>query len=233
MTDLAALGSERLEAMAAAGDEVLECYRVLDKTGDNIVREVLPRDGTFVEFDHCPAGDVYDHDTHAQYYYHSHRSGEHGHFHTFLREQGMPEDCQPVAQSETTVMKERGDKLSHLVAISMNRRGFPIGIFTTNRWVTAENWYAAEDVCAMLDRFNIDHAQPSWATNRWIAAMMQLFRPQIVELIRERDAVVADWRRRHGDGDVFENRDLDLPSQTEISVEAQIRAVRAAVDACG
>ncbi len=34
-------------------------------------------------------------------------------------------------------MKERDGKFSHLVAISMNRRGFPMGLFTTNRWVTA------------------------------------------------------------------------------------------------
>ena len=48
----------------------------------------------------------------------------------------------------------------------MDRRSFPIGLITTNRWVTAENWYAADDVCAMLDHFDIDHAQHFWPTNR-------------------------------------------------------------------
>lgn len=217
--------------MAVAGAEVTECHRVLSKTGDNIVREVLPDDGTFVEFNHCPAGDVYDHETHAQFYYHAHRSGEHGHFHTFLREKGMPADCAPAEQSDAAYMKERPDKLSHLIAISMDRRGFPIALFTTNRWVTAENWYAARDVCAMLDYFEIGHAQPSWATNRWITAMLRLFRPQIVGLLHARDAAMEAWRKEHGDKDVFEDRELDLPSQTEISVEAQIGAVHAALDA--
>jgi hypothetical protein len=128
-------------------------------------------------------------------------------------------------------MKERDDTLSHLIAISMNRAGFPVGLFTTNRWVTAENWYAADDVSAMLDRFEIDHAQPSWPVNRWISAMFWLFRPQIIELLHERDAVVADWQKKHPDSDVFEDRDLDLPSRVEISVDQQISDVQTALSA--
>ena len=231
MIDFSTLGTEQLEAMADAGLEVLECHRVLAKTGDNIVSEVLPREGTFYEFDHCPAGDIYDPVSHSQFYYHSHRSGEHGHFHTFMREPGMPEGVRPVEQSEPDYLKERDDRLSHLVAISMDRYGVPIALFTTNRWITAENWYAAEDVCAMVDRFRIDHSQPSWPTNRWVGAMFRLFRPQIVKLLDIRDAVVAEWQKEHPDGDVFEDRKLDLPSRDEISVEEQIHAIKTALDA--
>ncbi|MHA1152456.1 MAG: DUF6969 family protein [Alphaproteobacteria bacterium] len=54
MMDFNALGTERLEAMADAGLEVIECHRVLAKTGDNIVSEVLPREGTFYELEHFP-----------------------------------------------------------------------------------------------------------------------------------------------------------------------------------
>ena len=182
--------------MMEAGREVLECQHVLAKGGSNVVAEVLPRQGTFYEFDHCPAGDVYDRESHSQYYYHAHRSGEHGHFHTFLREAGMPPGVQPVEQSEIEVMKQRDDKLSHLVAISMDKWGFPIGLFTTNRWVTAENWYAAADVAAMLDCYVINHARPSWPTNRWVTAMLRLFRPQIVALFHRRDAKVKEWQKR-------------------------------------
>ncbi len=215
----------QLEAMFNAGREVLEWQRVLAKTGDNIVKEVLPTEGTFYEFQHCPPGDIYDGETHSQYYYHAHRKGEHGHFHTFLREKGIPDDVHPVAQSESEAMRQRDDKYCHLVAISMNKKGVPIGLFTTNRWVTGENWYAADDACAMLDCFDIDHARPSWATNRWVSAILRLFRPQIVKLLHERDAVVADWQKRHEDTEVYEDRGLDLPSRVKISVERQIRAV--------
>ena len=233
MTDFNTLSTEQLETIAEAGREVVKWQRVLAKTGNNVVSEVIPKDGTFYQFNHCPPGDIYDRETHAQYYYHAHRPGEHGHFHTFLREKGIPKDCHPVEQSEADYIKQRNDTYSHLVAISMNRQGFPIGMFTTNRWVTAENWYAADDVCAMVDRFEIDHAQPSWPVNRWIGAMFRLFRPQIVELVRERDAVVADWQRRHPDRDVYEDRDLDLPSRIGISVDQQISDVQMALSAPG
>ncbi len=36
MIDFSALGTEQLEVMADAGLEVLECHRVLAKTGNNI-----------------------------------------------------------------------------------------------------------------------------------------------------------------------------------------------------
>ena len=41
--------------------------------------------------------------------------------------------------------------------------------------------------------------------------MFRLFRPQIVELLDMRDAVVPIWQKEHPDEDVFEDRRLDLP----------------------
>ena len=225
------LSRDQLESMWTAGREVVECQRVLVKTGDNVVSEVLPKDRTFCQFDHCPPGDVYDHASHSQFYYHAHRAGEHGHFHTFLREAGMAAGTRPVEQSEMPYMAEREDRLSHLIAISMDRYGRPIALFTTNRWVTAENWYASSDVCEMLDRFDVDLARPSWPTNRWIGAMLRLFRPQILELLAQRDDVVRDWQAAHPDRDVFEDRDLEIPSEIEISLEVQMRRVERALAA--
>ena len=60
------LSREPLEAMAEAAREVVECHRVLARTGDNIVSEVLPTDSTFYQFDHCPPGDIYDPESHGQ-----------------------------------------------------------------------------------------------------------------------------------------------------------------------
>src|SRR3546814_19728922 len=81
---LEGLHTEALEAMAAAGAEVVEIHRVLAKTGDNLVGELLKHNGTFYEWDHYPQGDVYDHETHGQYYYHAHPADqrfEHQHSH--------------------------------------------------------------------------------------------------------------------------------------------------------
>ena len=229
MVNLRKLPLAQLESMASAGERILECYRVLQKSNSNVVAEVLRGQGTFYELEHYPKGDVHDSETHSQHFYHSHRPNEHGHFHTFLREKGIPDDCHPVEQSVAPFMKERDDKLSHLIAISMNRMGYPIALFTTNRWVTADNWYIADDVIKMLDHFEMDHAWPSWPVNIWITAMMRLFRPQIEELVRERDGAVMEWRNRHPDGDAFEDRECGILSVRKISVTAQINRVKKAL----
>lgn len=231
MVNLRKLPAETLESMAEAGEQVLECYRVLNKSRSNVVAEVLRGQGTFYELNHYPKGDVYDRDTHSQYFYHAHREGEHGHFHTFLRQAGMPEDCRPAEQSQAPFMKERDDTISHLIAISMNRAGYPLRLFTTNRWITADNWYKAGDVIKMLDRFEMDLAYPSWPVNIWLTAMLRLFRPQIVELVRERDAAVASWQEQRPDVDAFEDRGCDITSVRNISVVAQIKRVDAALAA--
>ena len=101
LADLRDLPLDRLADMAEAGGEIRECYRLLRKGGGNIVGEVLRGHGAFCEWEHYPPGDVYDGETHSQYYYHAHpgtcRFAEHGHFHTFLRPLGMPAGVRPAA----------------------------------------------------------------------------------------------------------------------------------------
>ena len=222
----------RLTAMAEAGAVVEDSYRVLAKAGTNVVAQCLAHQGTFYELDHYPKGDVYDAEFHAQYYYHAHRagSGEHGHFHTFLRARAMPPQVRPVPYRGQAKRPTGSDALAHLVAISMNRPGFPIGLFTTNRWVTDETYYAAGDVIEMLDRFRIDHTFPCLAVNRWISAMVELFRPQIEALVRARDETMGQWARAHPDRDVYEDRDLEIASIIGIDAGRQIAAVRAALE---
>ena len=221
--------------MRQAGQVILESYRVLQKAGLNIVGEVLRdtlnKGETFYEFSHYPAEDVYDHDSHAQYYYHAHRGeiGEHGHFHTFLRPKGMPAGVAPIDYPATDPWPRGDEALSHLVAIAMDSYGYPTGLFTTNRWVTAEAWYPAEQVIRMLDRFVIDHAFPSWPLNRWISALFVLFRPHIEALLKRRDEIVWAWAEAHPGADVFEDRALDITSQMPLSVEETLVQVERAL----
>jgi len=224
-----------LEAMLEAGERIRECERVLAKTESNVVAELLRGQGTFYEWDHYPNGDVYDRDTHAQYYYHAHpaelRGGEHGHFHTFLRPKGMPAGVRPAPVEDYRPPDDPDDALSHLVAVAMDRAGKPIRLFTTNRWVTGEVWYDAESVTRLLDRFEIDHAWPSWPTNIWIGAMLVLFRAQIEALLRLRDETVAEWEPDDPEISVYEDRALEITSVLDISVETQIREVKKALRA--
>lgn len=235
--DFASLPRERLETMARADDDVLECHRVLANTSDNIVGALLRDVETFFEWNHYPDGDVYDPTSHAQYYYHAHsqelRGGEHGHFHTFLRPLGMPQGTRPAAVDDLETPKGENDALSHLIGISMDSQGIPIRLFSTNRWVTGETWYAAADVRRMVDCFIIDHAQPSWPVNRWVGAMLALFAPQIAVLLEARDRRVAGWAATHPDRNVHEDRELEVTSVTAVSVDDQRAAVRTALDARG
>jgi len=230
MKALPALSHDELLKMHAAGQEITECYRVLAKGGLNIVGEMLRGQGEFIELNHYPGDDVFDRDTQSQYYYHAHRGldGEHGHFHTFLRPPGMSEGMLPIEHKNATEPWPEGrEALSHLIAISMDAYGFPIGLFTTNRWVTDEAWYAAGDVAQLLERFHIDHAAPSWPVNRWISAMFVLYRPHMQVLLSQRDATVAAWATKHPVEDVFEDRALDITSWVAISVPGQIARVEA------
>lgn len=226
------LPRERLEDMHEAGMQVRECYRLLQKAKSNVVGQCLANQGTFYELNHYPKGDVYDRETHGQYYYHAHRkeSGEHGHFHTFVRYKGMPPDMQPIPYGGKATRPDGKDALGHLIAISMSRPGFPIGLFTTNRWVTDESFYAADDAIRQLDLFKIDHTYPCLATNMWITAMVRLFRPQIEVLLQERDRQITRWVNMHPDRDVYEDRDLEITSICDIDVDKQISAVESALE---
>jgi hypothetical protein len=204
---LSSLPRAELEAMLAAGKEVRSCCRELKRTGDTLLGELLRGQGPFSDWTHYPAGDVVDDVTGAIYYYHAHPSADgpcaQGHFHTFMG---------------------TGKTMTHLVAIAMDARGAPTRLFTTNRWVTGEAWRTCDEVIRMLERFAIMRATPSWPVNRWIGAMIRLFRPHIAALIAERDSAVA-----HGGEAALEDRAIEITSALDIDVERHIAAIRSAL----
>lgn len=222
MPAISELPARRLRAMLMAGVEALECRRVLERGGINLVSEVLRGQGEFIEYEHYPKDDVYDGDSRSQYYYHAHRAGEHGHFHTFLRVGASPGNGNGSPAAEGT---EIGEAV-HLIAISMDAYGWPIGLFATNHWVCGGAWLPAEEVIALLPRFRIDHAYPSWPVNRWIGAMMVLFRPHIEALLRHRDQVITAWAAAHPGRDVLEDRSLEVTGFLPIDVERTVHNVR-------
>ncbi|NQW01909.1 MAG: hypothetical protein HQ483_19545 [Rhodospirillales bacterium] len=237
MTNLSEASPEQLDALMDAGTHILECYRVLQKSSANVVGEVLKGQGDFFEWDHYPTGDVYDHETHSQYYYHAHPpekrankwGAEHGHFHTFLRPRGMPDGIAPAPLDDFRAPDDPNDALTHFIGISMNQAGYPIRLFTTNRWVTGEVWYTAQTVTSLLDRFEIDLSYPSWPVNIWLTHMLRLYRFEIIELLAGRDAMVKKWQASHPGVNAYEDRNLEITSILEISVEDKIKAVESAL----
>ena len=227
-----------IERMASAAVVVDDCRRELATRSRNIVSEALA-DNPAAEWRHYPDGEVYDAKSHAQYFYHTHPvTGrplrEHGHFHTFLRAEGMPIGATPLILPEIAVADvpalppqappiKRGtrEEVSHLVAIAVDSRGEPIRLFTTNRWVTGETWYRADDVIRMVDRFAVTGVEPSEMLNRWVGATLRLFRPQIAALLQMRDETVMAWRRRRRTH-VFEDPALEITSSLDIDLGAQL-----------
>lgn len=204
--------------MTVALPSIEECYRVLDKANSNIVWEILRQSDTFYQWDHYPKGDVFDSETHSQYYYHAHdpessaRMPEHGHFHLFLRREGMPTHIQPKSLQSAWLDPNNPDDLCHLIAISMDQHGKPLRLFTVNRWVTGEIWYDANAVIELLDYFAIDHSWPSWPTNIWLTQMVKQYKPQITQLILQRDAKLRAWQQQHPNLNPYEDRQLEICS---------------------
>jgi hypothetical protein len=241
-----------------------ECREALAARDSTVIREAAGEGAADIDADliadidewrHYPDDEVYDPTSHAQYFYHRHpvpdlgpgglrparKPAEHGHFHLFLRGEGMPAGITPLVLPELAVAnapaprqsapQKRGksDEVCHLVALAVDRRGEPIRLFTTNRWVTGETWYRADDVIRMLDRFRVRGEQPSALLNRWLGALVQLFQPEIARLLRERDTAVLErrWRRR---GNVLEDPRLEITSSLDIDLDTKLAAVEHAGD---
>lgn len=208
--------------------------RVLGKSGSNLVLEAL--DGAeFVELEHYPPGDVHDPETHSQFYFHAHppsptRAPDFGHFHTFLRHGALPAHATPAVLPGNAVARETSAVTTHLVAISMDRYGRPTALFTTNRWVTDETVYPADVLVPALSAFEIDVAHPSWPLNRWITAMMTLYRTEIADLLRERDAVLAREAQARPDAEILNDRALEVTSWHAIDLESKLAEVRALIN---
>jgi len=256
MVDFARLSRVALEAMAACGREVASCEAELRAAHSSVVVEALQNAPAIAAWQHYPEGDVFDPSSHAQYFYHAHdaaerkgESAEHGHFHAFLRARGMPPGMRPLVMPELAIADnpaapraaptpsapqpaagEEGDPWSHLAAIAIDAAGKPLRFFATNRWVTGETWYAAADVAAMLDRFVLGPVPPSPLLNRWITAMIGLYKPLLAAMIAQRDAAVMEWRRRRrAKVHVLEDRRLEIVATLAIDVADQIARIEEAL----
>ncbi len=233
--DLTGLSPGAVLAMRTAALEISECYRVLSRGGLNVVGELLRGHEAFFEDDHYPSGDVFDAETGSQYYYHAHRGIEleHGHFHTFLRGKGLLPDCRAAGVQADDPEVPKNSQLVHLVGISMDPWGFPMALFATNRWVTGETWLGADEIEPLLANFDIDHAWPSWPVNRWMSAMLVLFRPQVMALLRQRDELIEQWRARYPAQNPYEDTRLEMTGWVPVAPDRQTLALDALYDENG
>ena len=81
------------------------------------------------------------------------------------------------------------------------------------------------------NRFEINLAHPSWIVNVWVTNMVTLFRPQIRELIYQRDIVVHRRKEAFPDRNVFEDREFEVVTECDIDLDAQMSAIEAVLSA--
>lgn len=236
LSDRARSGRARAQMLRHAL-AVLTAQREMTQEGGSILHHTLQGAARHQRMAHYPKGDRIDAVTGAQYFYHAHREDfgteEHGHFHCFLRCHAVPARLRPLPLPPPT---EKADAaMTHLVAIAMDRHGQPIRLFTVNRWVTHDIWYAARHHPLLLKRFGFDLSGSGssgdvyWGVlDRWVTGMLQLFAPEIAWLAVARDRAIAAWQREHGGADPYEARQLEELSSLPIDLTRQIARVTGA-----
>jgi len=200
--------------------EVFLCQTVLARTGHTVASDLYRPSETIDDWTHYPPGDVYDDQTRGQYYFHRHPLGlrpdsEVGHFHLFMRGDGPDGGA--------------GEACHHLVAISIDAFGNVTRLFTTNLWVTGESWLPAERLHPLVDRFAIEHAQPSWPANRWVGAVVAAFSGDIHRLIDARDTALAELAAGRDREAVLEDREIEILSEMAVDLPARLSALTTAM----
>jgi hypothetical protein len=190
------------EAKSRAFQEIAFCESVLAKAGLNVLSETFRDTGEITAWDHYPQGDVFDPVTGAQWFYHCHPAeeggAEHGHFHCFLRPDGVD------------------GPIHHLAAVGVDAYGKILRLFTVNQWVVGDNWLDAEATIALVARFDVQMPRPSYLVNRWLTAVFAAYEDEIVDLIRLRDQAINAFPAK-ADVPVREDRSLEVASELSMT----------------
>jgi hypothetical protein len=189
-----------------AAHTVIETITQMAQEQRPLMVRVVPEAGAKF-WQHYPDKDARSASTKARWYYHVHAAGsrdadEHGHFHLFLHRTQMAEDA------EVKVMPPQGEDakahVTHIIGLSIANTGIPRSWFATNRFVTNEFLYSAEDMIEHLDLYNVDDTKEDALVNRFVTAMVALYRDEIAQLLRERDAAQAKLIGEHGPERAYE-----------------------------
>ncbi|MEM1196511.1 MAG: hypothetical protein AAGH57_10445 [Pseudomonadota bacterium] len=203
---------------------VIETITAMAQEQKPLMLRVIPEEGaTF--WTHYPKGDARSASCQSRWYYHVHAAGkrdedEHGHFHLFLHRSQLPDGLEPKVwppQGEDTKAH-----VTHLMGLSINTLGIPRSWFVTNRYVTNEFLYPAEVMIDHLSAFNVDDTQQDDLVNRFVTAMVALYRDEIAELLRQRDARHAELITEWGDEAYEKPCGVEVLAQVPIDLDEKI-----------
>jgi hypothetical protein len=177
--------------------------------GQSLAQAALCGAAHFVEWQHYPRNDVTDANSGYEFYYHAHATdvtecAEHGHFHVFRRD--------ATDQSHFT----------HLVAISLNQTGIPVRIFTTNQWVTGEQFQWADRVMDNIRDFHLCTKGRMVPIANWLGAFLQLFESEIEQIVLARDLKIAQLSEEDELSNVLESRRYHILTQCNIDLFSRL-----------
>jgi hypothetical protein len=169
--------SGQLSLAAAAADVAAVQWHYASR-GLSLASAALAGARQYREWVHHPHNDLVDERSGASYFYHAHAAAEraadeHGHFHISV---AAPPGCVPA--------------FVHLIGISLDARGLPTRLFTTNRWVTGEHWLPAGALAQQLPDFALQARGRLAPVARWVQGMVRLYADLITELLYERDTLL-------------------------------------------
>ncbi|MBI3124046.1 MAG: hypothetical protein HYZ10_06540 [Ignavibacteriales bacterium] len=194
------MASKVIVASADFRRRIVRIIKELKSEGSNLVVKIMNKKKyAFDPFTHYPfEGGIKDDSTGNQLFFHIHRLNEFGHFHTFATD-------------------EEGD-LIHLVLISMNKQGEPLGLATVNRWVTGDKYVKADTLKKLSKSFFVNPGlYVDGRTVEFVNHIFKAFQEEINNLYVERDKWISEYVNKNY-REPFEDRDYEILSYKEINL---------------
>ncbi|GDX65869.1 hypothetical protein LBMAG36_09360 [Chlorobiota bacterium] len=163
--------SERAKALSDAGNVLL----ALQKQKKNVISLVLQGRKFKRNVDHHyphPKG-VHDENSGYRVFFHGHRNGEYGHFHTFI-------------------YHPKG--YTHLLMISLDKSGMPIMMSTLNQWVTNDVHLDEQEMIEAYSNFSMDPGLfPDKRSYYFLSYLLKGYKTEIITLMKERTLALHSY----------------------------------------
>lgn len=191
-----------------AAIRVVNCLQKMGEQHSNPVLEILDPLQPFHENQKYPENKLKFNDGVWRAYYHRHAppyrfENEHGHFHVFH--------------------KVGDDAWTHIAGLSIDNQGQAQKWFVTNRWVTDELWQETENIALF---FNEEPELKGVSlVERWLHAMVLLFRSELQQLLTQRDRKVAQLARNTSLESVLNDRDHYILAEQNIDLKDKLNSV--------
>ena len=163
--------SDRAKALSDAGNVLL----ALQKQKKNVISLVLQGRKFKRNVDHHyphPKG-VHDESSGYRVFFHGHRNGEYGHFHTFI-------------------YHPKG--YTHLLMISLDKSGMPIMMSTLNQWVTNDVHLDEQEMIEAYSNFSMDPGLfPDKRSYYFLSYLLKGYKTEIITLMKERTLALRSY----------------------------------------